>query len=373
MAGIYLHIPYCKVKCHYCDFHFSTQTDTVPRLVDAMLRELDMRSAYLKGESIRTIYFGGGTPSFLPDRYLLSLMERIRKLFSVEADAEITLECNPDDISKERLQTFKTLGINRFSMGVQSFDNDVLQFMNRAHTASEISQSIAWAKDAGFENITVDLIYGIPGKGLDYWRHQLDQWLDLQVPHLSAYCLTIEPKTYFGAMAKKGELRAQPDEQSIAEFTYLMDFCAANGYEHYEISNFAKPGFISKHNSAYWLGENYLGIGPSAHSYNQVSRGWNVANNANYIRLLNADAVYHETEVLTAENRCNDYLLTRLRTKWGIHWKDLEFIGEVRLRELQQKAAVFLQAGLFRENAGTLVLTQKGMFRADGLAAELFI
>ena len=338
-----------------------------------MLLEIKQRGSYLENEPVKTIYFGGGTPSFLADEFLEKILEEIHKNFTVERDAEITLECNPDDITAARLNTFKSIGINRFSMGVQSFDDDVLKFMNRAHTSREITESIDLAKAAGFENITVDLIYGIPGKKEDYWKQQLDHFLKLDVPHLSSYCLTIEPKTYFGSLQKKGVLNAAPDENSLAEFQYLMDFTKVHGYEHYEISNFAKPGFISRHNSAYWLGEKYLGIGPSAHSYNQQTRGWNVANNTSYIQALENGTNYHEVEELTVENRCNDYLLTRLRTKWGVDLSDLEFIGKDRLLKMQNSFRFYAECGWVEVKNDVFVLTDNGKYRADGLAADLFI
>ena len=338
-----------------------------------MLQELKERATYLENEPVKTIYFGGGTPSFLEDRFLVRLMDQMRSTFRVTEDAEVTLECNPDDITANRVSAFKDMGINRFSMGIQSFDDDVLKFMNRAHTSREIETSIALAKNAGFENITVDLIYGIPRKDKQYWQDQLNRFLKLDVPHLSSYCLTIEPKTYFGALHQKGQLEATPDENSLADFYTLMDFAAANGYEHYEISNFAKQGFISKHNSAYWLGEKYLGIGPSAHSYNQRQRGWNLANNTGYIKAIESDETYHEVEELTVENRCNDYLLTRLRTKWGLDLRDLKFIGDARINELRNGLRFYAEQGWVEVKNDVFVLTREGMFRADGLAADLFI
>lgn len=338
-----------------------------------MHSELNDRVSYLENKTVKTIYFGGGTPSFLDNALLKGLLDQVRQLFCVDENAEVTLECNPDDITADRLKAFRDMGINRFSMGVQSFDEEVLRFMNRAHTQKEIWHAVELAKKADFENITVDLIYGIPGKDEHYWQQQLMHFLELDVPHLSAYCLTIEPRTYFGSLQKKGTLQASPDEKSLAEFQYLMDFAAKHGYEHYEISNFAKPGFISRHNSAYWLGETYLGIGPSAHSYNGSTRSWNVSNNAGYIRGVEAQAGYHETEVLTIENRCNDYLLTRLRTKWGIALSDLSFIGEERLQKLSGAVERYCNKGLLEAKNGIFVLTQKGMYRADGIAADLFI
>lgn len=373
MAGIYIHIPYCKVKCHYCDFHFSTQVDNATQMQLALIQELEQRHAYLGSEKINTIYFGGGTPSFVSTDFLNEIIQKIRALFSVNKDVEITVECNPDDINPSLLEAYRNAGINRFSMGVQSFDDAVLKFMNRAHSSSEIFESIALAKNFGFTNITVDLIYGVPNKNLDYWKHQLDQFLKLDVPHLSSYCLTIEPKTVFGSLQKKGTLSVPEDEQSLLQFQYLIDFTKANGYEHYEISNFAKPEFISKHNSNYWLGANYLGVGPSAHSYNSEERSWNIRNNAQYIRLVNDGKEYNEKEVLTSTDKCNDYILTRLRTKWGINLNDLDFISESARGQITQKLLVFQQANLVNNQGETFTLTDLGKYRADGIAADLFI
>lgn len=373
MAGIYIHIPYCKVKCHYCDFHFSTQTKSVHQMMDSMLQELTLRKNYLDTLEIQTIYFGGGTPSFVSDFFLHSIIQKIQSLFTVSKDAEITIECNPDDITTDRLKSYKASGINRFSMGVQSFDDEVLQFMNRAHSSHEIIRAIALAKEHGFSNITIDLIYGLPNKKIDYWKKQLDQFIELDVPHLSSYCLTIEPKTVFGSLKKKGSLIPADDDISLQQFQYLIDFTKANGYEHYEISNFAKPGFISQHNSNYWLGKKYLGIGPSAHSYNETERSWNIRNNAEYIRLVNAGDGYNEKELLTVSEKCNDYLLTRLRTKWGINLHDLTFIPASDLETLTKKLEIFKIQSLVHFENGIYYLTDSGKYRADGIAADLFI
>jgi oxygen-independent coproporphyrinogen-3 oxidase len=373
MAGIYIHIPYCKVKCHYCDFHFSTQVDSAEQMLAAILQELDQRQSYLSEEKIKTIYFGGGTPSFVSSRFLTEIIQKIKSLFSVAEDVEITVECNPDDITPALLEIYRKAGVNRFSMGLQSFDDDVLKFMNRAHSAKEIFESITLAKNFGFNNITVDLIYGIPNKNLDYWKTQLDAFLKLDVPHLSSYCLTIEPKTVFGSLQKKGSLTIPDDEMSLSQFQYLIDFTKANGYEHYEISNFAKPGFISQHNSNYWLGAKYLGVGPSAHSYNEIERSWNIRNNAQYIRLVSSGEGYNEKEILSNADKCNDYILTRLRTKWGINLSDLNFICETEKEQIKQQLNRFKNNNLITEKNGIYLLTDVGKYRADGIAADLFI
>ena len=373
MAGIYLHVPYCKVKCHYCDFHFSTKHDSISAMVSAMEAEIEQRQFYLKGDSISTIYFGGGTPSLLSAELISKLISKIRKSFQVLANVEITLECNPDDLNLEKLKAFKNEGVNRLSIGVQSFDDRILKFMNRAHTNSQTLSCIDDARNVGIENITIDLIYGVPNTDMNYWKNQLEQFAKFDIPHLSSYCLTIEPKTFFGQQHKQGLLNPVHDELSLSQFQLLIDFMQERNFEHYEISNFAKPGFISKHNSAYWLGEKYLGIGPSAHSYNLMKRGWNISNNAKYIQLVNTTSTYHEEEELTIANRCNDYLLTRLRTKWGVDLNELSFISALQLKDLQKKLAHYCNDGLIEKQGEIYLLTDSGKYRADGISADLFI
>lgn len=372
MAGIYLHIPYCKVKCHYCDFHFSTQRDSLPTMIGALKQELLQRSEYLKDETVNTIYFGGGTPSLLQESELSELIEQMHESFTVSSDAEITVECNPDDLDPKKIAKLKGIGVNRLSIGIQSFDDNVLKFMNRAHTTEQTMNCLEAAKKE-FENITVDLIYGIPNTDLDYWKKQLDLFAKFDLPHLSSYCLTIEPKTVFGKQAKSGQLKPVNDEASLDQFQYLIDFMNEKNYEHYEISNFAKEGFISKHNSAYWRGHSYLGIGPSAHSYDGKTRGWNVANNAQYIKKVNEHLDYHEVENLSVEDRCNDYLLTRLRTKWGVDLKELSFVPDAKKAEIASKLNEYSKQGLVKFNGEIYLLSDTGKYRADGIAADLFI
>jgi len=373
MAGIYLHIPYCKVKCHYCDFHFSTQHRSIPEMVAAMHAEIDQRFSYLKSESISTIYFGGGTPSLFSSEIIGNFISKIKEKFSVSADVEITIECNPDDLDREKLSAFKTVGVNRLSIGVQSFSDEVLKFMNRAHNNVQALNCIDDARAEGIENITIDLIYGVPNTDLNYWKDQLNVFEKLDLAHLSSYCLTIEPKTYFGKQNKLGLLNPVHDEKSLEQFQYLIDFMRERNFEQYEISNFAKPGFISKHNSAYWLGASYLGIGPSAHSYDVVHRGWNVANNSLYIQKVKSNLSYHEEEELTIANRCNDYLLTRLRTKWGIDFNDLNFVPSLQIEQMRKKIFQYCEEHLMIKQGSKFLLTDAGKYRADGIAAHLFI
>lgn len=338
-----------------------------------MRNEIEFRKNYLSNQMVNTIYLGGGTPSFVPVSEIEHMIQAVKKNFDVSPDVEITVECNPDDLTANLLSRFRQIGINRLSIGVQSFDDIVLKFMNRVHNSDDIFRCIEQARQNSFENITVDLIYGIPGQSETYWSKQLEIFEQLELPHLSAYCLTIEPRTYFGNLNKKGSLSINPDEASIADFQVLMDFMKKRGYEQYEISNFAKPGFISQHNSAYWLGQHYLGIGPSAHSYNGETRSWNVANNPQYILKMDGKESYRETELLTAENKCNDYILTRLRTKWGLVLSDLNYLEPALVEKLQEQLTNYVAKGLVVLTGNAYVLSDVGKYQADGIAADLFI
>lgn len=372
MAGIYVHVPFCKVKCHYCDFHFSVQLKNRQELVDALCQEIRERKDYLASEIIETIYFGGGTPSVLESKMIDQIMTTIHENFELSESPEITFECNPDDITKDKLTDFKLFGINRLSIGIQSFDDNVLRFMNRAHSAEEAKNAVINAQKFGFDNLTLDLIYGVPGSSMTSWKKELALMDSLQPQHLSAYCLTIEPKTVFGKWSKQGKLIPIEDQESIAQFQYLMDFSADKGFEQYEISNFAKEGFISRHNSAYWLGKKYLGIGPSAHSYNGVERSWNIANNMKYIQLISKNESYSESEVLQVTDHFNEYILTRFRTKWGVNLSDLTLISAPHTAEFEKKIQFYLASGhVYREN-NTYLLTTSGKFIADGIASDLF-
>ena len=373
MAGIYLHIPFCKKKCHYCDFHFSTKLDGQQQMVDAIISEAKQRQSYLS-ETIETIYFGGGTPSLLTDAQLQNILQSLHEIFDVAADAEVTLECNPDDLNEANLTSFLKIGVNRLSIGIQSFDDEVLQFMNRAHNAKEAINVISLAQDVGFKNITADLIYGIPNKSFEYWKNQVDLMLKQNVQHISAYCLTVEPKTVFGHKKMKGELIELADEESLRQFNYLKDTLAINGFEQYEISNFAKTNAVSKHNSAYWLGKNYLGLGPSAHSYNGESRSWNIANNNLYVKKIVANEAAFETELLSPSDKFNDYVLTRLRTIWGISKSEINNLAqEQSLDEFYQTCRNHISSENLRETEVGYFLTEKGKFIADRVAADLFI
>ena len=373
MAGIYLHIPFCKKKCHYCDFHFSTKLDGQQAMVDAIIAEVALRSSYLD-TPVETIYLGGGTPSLLSESQLSEILKAIRNTFQVIENAEVTLECNPDDLDETKLTALKKSGVNRLSIGIQSFDDEVLTSMNRAHNSTEALNVISMANKAGFENITADLIYGIPDKKEDYWEEQVRIMLAQNVQHISAYCLTIEPKTVFGHQYKKGQLKEVSDEDSLKQFNYLKNTLSDKGFQQYEISNFSKVGFISKHNSAYWLGKTYLGLGPSAHSYNGDTRSWNVANNSQYVAKIKDGLLPSVTEVLSAKDKFNDYILTRLRTIWGISKLDIEKLAlgldtSLFFKECERH----LLMGNLLEDDDKYFLAEKGKFIADGIASDLFI
>lgn len=374
MAGIYIHIPFCKQACHYCDFHFSTHQESRPELVDALIHEIDFQKDYLQKDEINTIYFGGGTPSLLHAGEIESLLNTIRALHSVSPKAEITLEANPDDLSKDKLRELYTLGINRLSIGIQSFDDTILKFFNRAHNARQAIQCVEHARNVGFENLSLDLIYAVPGQDHGQWIKNIEKAVALQPEHLSSYTLTIEDKTAFGKWAKAGKLKGVEDQFAAEEFEILMNQLAKSGYEHYEISNFCKPGFESMHNSNYWRQQKYLGIGPSAHSYNGDSRQFNVSNNIRYQKAIKGNQVPFEREVLSRENKINEYIFTTLRTSWGCR---LSYLNTSFQYDLVSEQSAYLadlkNRGLIDLTGDLLRLTHKGKFVADQIASDLFL
>jgi oxygen-independent coproporphyrinogen-3 oxidase len=372
MAGIYIHIPFCKQACHYCDFHFSISLKYKDEILNALVKEIKLQKNYLNGETIETIYFGGGTPSLLSESEIGLLINTITGLHSVARDAEITMEANPDDLSGVKLKSFRQTPVNRFSIGLQSFFDDDLQWMNRVHRAEEAEASVKRAQDAGFENITVDLIYGYPLLTDLKWKHNLDKVFELDVPHVSAYSMTVEPRTALASFIKQKKQLPMNDEQSAAQFSYMMEEMQQKGFEHYEISNFCKPGAYSRHNSNYWKGVKYLGIGPSAHSYNGETRQWNVASNAKYIQALESGTIPAETEVLTETNRLNEYIMTSLRTVWGLDTAQLNLIAKGSADVLLPEAEPFFDKGWIIKKDEVIYLTQTGKLYADHIAAELF-
>jgi oxygen-independent coproporphyrinogen-3 oxidase len=374
MAGIYLHIPFCKKACHYCDFHFSTSPQYKEPMLKALRQEILLRKSYLNNQSIETIYFGGGTPSLLSANELQVLLGEIVDQFDVSSNAEITIEANPDDLNPQRVKELRQTLINRFSIGIQSFFEEDLRWMNRAHTATEAQSSIKRVQDAGFENITADLIYGYPLLTNPKWEHNIQELIQLNIPHISSYSMTVEPATALSSFIKKGEQKAMDEGQSAAQFLILMERLKEAGFDHYEISNFAKPGSYSKHNSNYWEGISYLGIGPSAHSFNGESRQWNISNNAKYIDQIEKGKIPAEIEELTLENRINEYIMTSLRTSKGMDLdKIADQFGSDYSNEIKNNLDVFTEKNWILIKDQQIILTTDGKLFADHIASELFI
>ena len=372
MAGIYIHIPFCKRACHYCDFHFSTSAKYKDEMVQALLQEIMLRKNYLNNETIQTIYFGGGTPSVLSADEIIRIINAVTQIHTVAADAEVTLEANPDDLDQHKINDFRHTPVNRFSIGIQSFFDEDLQWMNRQHNASEAEASVKRAQDAGFENITADLIYGYPLLTDTKWKHNLNTLFELGIPHVSAYSMTVEPQTALATFISKKRQPPMNEGQSANQFNILLDAIYVNGFEQYEISNFCKPGHYSRHNSNYWRGINYLGIGPSAHSFNGHSRQWNIANNARYITSLAQNTVPAEIEELTETNRLNEYIMTSLRTMWGLDLDRLNEIATGAAALLLKMAVPYFEDGALLQNNQVLTLSPKGKLYADNIAASLF-
>jgi len=374
LAGIYIHIPFCKQKCNYCNFHFSTKKDNVEELVSGMIIELDQRKSYLKTKKIDSIYFGGGTPSIIDVKHIISIIEKIYSLYEVKKSAEITMEFNPDDIKKEKLNILRTAGINRLSIGIQSFENKDLIFMNRSHNAAEAINSIQLAKECGFDNISIDLIYGVPNQTESIWKKNLQQMFDLQIDHFSAYALTVEPNTKLNYLIKKKKIKPLSESKSENHFKILQEISSEIGYKQYEISNFCRKDKFALHNTSYWEDKIYLGIGPSAHSYNGESRRWNISNNLKYITFINSGEKYFDEEILSINQKYNEYTLTSLRTIWGVSLDYLENnFDKMITSHFKQNSRKWIE----NENAilenNSLKLTNKGMLFADAISSDLFI
>jgi oxygen-independent coproporphyrinogen-3 oxidase len=372
MAGIYLHIPFCKQACHYCDFHFSTSPQYKDEMVQTLITELKLQKNYLDKETIETIYFGGGTPSVLSADEISLILNTITELHTVASGAEITLEANPDDLDHSKLAGLRQTPVNRFSIGVQSFFDDDLAWMNRVHRGQEAEAAIKRAQDAGFENITADLIYGYPLLTDAKWQHNLQQMFALNIPHISAYSMTVEPQTALASFISKKKQPPMSEQQSAAQFTYMLDAMQQNGFEQYEISNFCKPGLYSRHNSNYWRGVKYLGVGPSAHSFNGETRQWNVANNAKYIQSIIKNTVPADVEVLSETDRLNEYIMTSLRTIWGLDLDKLDNIAPGASNDVLIAATPYFDTEKLVENGRVLTLTAAGKLYADAIAADLF-
>jgi len=373
MAGIYIHIPFCKQACYYCDFHFSTNQSVKTALVEGISKELMLQKNYLEGEPIHTIYLGGGTPSLLNTLELSLILDTIRSTQTV-ISPEITLEANPDDLTLIKLEELLQVGVNRLSIGIQSFHPTQLTFLHRAHDATTALTSVHHARKVGFKNISIDLIYAIPDESETMWLEDIQQALELKPEHLSCYSLTIEDKTVFGRWSAAGKLKSVEDEIGARHLEMLMNELVRAGYEHYEISNFALPGFYSKHNSSYWKQEKYLGVGPSAHSFNGMSRQFNIANNHLYVKALQQGTVPFEREELSPENKINEYILTTLRTSWGT---DLQKLRKEFGHDMLTKNTDYLSEIIYNDlatlEADVLRLTQKGKLLADKISSDLFV
>jgi len=372
---IYLHIPFCKQKCSYCNFHFSTSFNLKDEMLLAIKKEIGLRKDELENKTIKSLYLGGGTPSVLSVDEIKSLIDEFQKYFSFDKNIEITLESNPDDLNKNFLKELSQTEVNRLSIGTQSFFDEDLRLMNRAHNASEAESSIKRAQDFGLENISIDLIYGSPTSNFEIWKENLDKTIELQVPHVSSYALTVEPKTALEKWIENGKVPAPEETEQNQEFHYMSDFLKKNGFDHYEISNFGKPGFHSKHNSAYWKSEPYLGIGPSAHSYNgNLERSWNMANNPLYIKNINQNIIPKETEILSEKDRFNEMMMIGLRTIWGVDLNKVNqnFSSEI-IDYFNKESNSKIEDGLLTIENNHLKIPEKHWFLADGIASDLFM
>lgn len=372
MSGIYIHIPFCKKACHYCNFHFSTSLRLKDDMISAICFEIENRKDYLQDTHLQSIYFGGGTPSLLNEGDLHKIFGKLSQHFTWDQKSEITLESNPDDLDVNKLAMLQRLGINRLSIGVQSFFDEDLVWMNRAHNADEAQHCIKAAQDVGFSNITIDLIYGCPSTTNEMWEQNINRALSMQIPHISSYCLTVEEKTALHHQVKTGKI-SQPDAEMASEqFSTLMDRLQSAGFDHYEISNFGKPGHHAIHNTNYWKGAHYLGLGPAAHSFDGSSRSWNIANNKKYIDACQNGTEFMESETLSDATRYNEYIMTGLRTMWGIDLSIIQEFGKQYVVYFSDMIKDAIQGDLVRQAGDNFTLTQAGKFFADRIAMTLF-
>ena len=374
MAGIYIHIPFCKQACYYCDFHFSTSLKLKNDVIDSILKEIEFQKNYLNNQPIKSIYFGGGTPSLLSPEEINKIIEQINKYQDISSVEEITLEANPDDLSLSKLLALKKTKINRLSIGIQSFNNDELKYLNRVHTSEDAFKCIKYAQDCGFNNITIDLIYGIPVfPSGNTWQKNLHQAFELDIQHLSCYALTIEDKTVFGNWLRKGKINVMDDQVVNQQFLYLIEEASKKGFEQYEISNYAKKGYTAFHNSNYWKGVHYLGIGPGAHSYNGKERQFNIANNPKYIQKIKQNIRWYDIEKLTKSNMVNEYFMTGLRTKWGCDLRYIENTFSIPRDRFMKVIEQYLSEGLILFSNGNITLTNKGKLLSDSISSSFFI
>jgi len=374
LASIYIHIPYCKQKCSYCNFHFSIVQNDKKEMLNSIKKEIEMRQSYLNGNTISSIYFGGGTPSILNKQEIKSIISTIYHLFNIDKTPEITLECNPDDLDEKQLIALKEIGINRLSIGIQSFEDADLKFMNRSHDAKQSTQCVTLAKKYGFNNISVDLIYGLPNQSNKKWKENLTKMFNLGIQHFSAYALTIEPKTALKDLIDTKKITPAEEKTTVEHFNTLVQQADKNDFIHYEVSNFGKKGFFSNHNSAYWKNQHYLGIGPSAHSFNGTSRQWNISSNKQYIEKIKTTNSYFEIEQLNNQQQYNEYIFTGLRTIWGV---ELDYIktrfGKNTQEYFEQQMQNWLMQAKVKKENSNYTLTEKGKLYADAIASDLFI
>lgn len=371
LAGIYIHIPFCKKACHYCDFHFSTTLNLVDNVVNSIVLEAERMKGYLN-EPIETIYFGGGTPSLLDTKHLEKIIEGLYKHYSIAESIELTLEANPDDLTEQKIKHYAESGINRLSIGTQSFNNDILTFLNRSHSAEQTKQAVELCHTYGIDNLSLDLIYGIPGQAKDVWQQNLKELVELSPNHISCYALTIEAKTVFGNWGKKGKLSPVEDELVGREYDVMVDFLTSHSFEHYEVSNFSKSGLESKHNSSYWQQKPYLGLGPGAHSFNGQERHFNIASNPKYIKHLAGNTAPYIKEQLSETELLTEFIFTKIRTKWGVNFGELDkkFNYKLTPKQLNYINSIVTQKlGTFVNN--TLILNSNGYFVSDSIVLEL--
>lgn len=374
MAGIYIHIPYCHQKCHYCNFYSTASKKTKPLFVSALLKEIKLQKEYLHDEIISTIYFGGGTPSQLNISELKQIIHELFQYYNISDKVEITLEANPDDLTEEKLLELSKSAFNRLSIGIQSFKETDLQYLNRSHSANQAIHAIKTAQKHQFSNLSIDLIYGIPTLSNESWIENIQTAIDLGIPHISAYCLTVETGTALDIFIRKGKMPAIDEEKASQQFEILMDILSKNNYIHYEISNFCKQGYVSQHNSNYWKQQKYLGLGPSAHSYNFISRQWNISNISNYIDSIEKTLLPFEGETLSLIQQYDEYILTSLRTIWGIdEFEILNKYGKKYYDYFKQQIETYIQKAWVERNGNIYTLTKQGKYFADGIASELFI
>ena len=372
MAGIYIHIPFCKRRCIYCDFFSTTQSEKKSAYIHALCQELDMRKDYLEGEDIETIYLGGGTPSQLTQKELEEIFSSLYNIYKVKENAEITLEANPDDLTPEYIHMLRTLPINRISMGIQTFQEETLKLLHRRHTAQQAIEAVKHCREAGFQNISIDLMYGLPGETLETWKEDLQQAIALHPEHISAYHLIYEEGTALWKLREQNQVEEADEDLSVTLFKTLIEELTHAGYEHYEISNFCLPGLHSRHNSSYWTGKKYLGCGPSAHSFNGTSRQWNVASLDKYIQSIQQGELDYEIEELDIYTRYNDFVITTIRTHWGMSLSHLRSIyGENLYQYCLRMAKPHLEQGVLEIKEDTLKLTKEGIFISDGIISDL--